>query len=181
MAFLDADGKSLDCATVSSVDQAVKKIACRGRPLGVGIDAPMWWSSHEGAGRKADYRIRNKYNIPSGTVQAANSLRGAALVGGMMLAVRLREKFHDIMITETHPKALLYAIKSDAAGFAKRFKIPDTWSNDHERDASIGAVCAREGFEGRWPLDLALQRCDSEQDPSNYWIAPMHYFWPELL
>lgn len=101
-----------------------------------------------------------------------------------MLAVRLREKFPDIMITETHPKALLLAIESDTAGFAKKFKIPDgVWNNEHERDASIGTVCAREGFKSKrsWPLDLALERYDSEQDPSRYWIAPVHYFWPECF
>lgn len=181
LAFLDADGKSLDCATVSSVDEAVEQIVCRGRPLGVGIDAPMWWSSHEGAGREVDDRIRKKYRIPSGTVQTANSLRGAALVGGMMLAVRVREKFSGTMITETHPKALLLALQSDETNFAERFKIPTAYSNEHERDASIGAVCAREAFEGRWTFNLARKRYDSEQDPLNYWLAPMHYFWPEPL
>ena len=181
LAFLDADGKSLDCTTVSSVDEAVEQIVCRGGPLGMGIDAPMWWSSHEGAGREADDRIRSKYRISPGTVQTANSLRGAALVGGMMLAIRVREKFPDTMITETHPKALLHALKSNETDFAERFKILTTWSNDHERDASIGAVCAREGFKGRWTIDLARQRYKSEQDPFSYWLEPMHYFWPELL
>lgn len=181
LAFLDETGKQLICDSVSSVDQAIAKIVSKGAPLGLGIDAPMWWSSREAAGRKADKRIRTKYKIPSGTVQSANSLQGAALVGGAMLAFRIREKFPDTRITETHPKALLHALNLDGAGFAERFEIPTDWNNEDERDALIGAVCAREGFEGRWRFDLACHRDDSEQDPSSYWLAPMHYFWLEDL
>lgn len=181
LAFLDMAGKELKCDTVSSVDEAVTQIVRNGPPLGLGIDAPMWWSSQECAGRIADNKIRTRYRILSGTVQSVNSLRGAALVGGMMLAQRIREKFPDTKITETHPKALLFALKLNDTGFAERFKTPTDWCNDHERDATIGAVCAREGFVGRWTFDLAQQRYESEQDPSSYWLAPMHYFWPESL
>ena len=191
LAFLDAVGKQLSCDTVSSVDEAIEQIVRRGAPLGLGIDAPMWWSSRVGAGRKADDRIRRKYRrdgMPPGKVQTANSLQGAALVGGMLLALRIRETFPDTRITETHPKAVLYAfeplpeIESQERSFAERFDVPvDCWRDEHQRDAIIAAVCAREGFEGRWTFDLAQQRCESEQDPSSYWLAPMHYFWPESL
>jgi hypothetical protein len=51
---------------------------------------------------------------------------------------------------------------------------------EHKRDAVISAVAAREGFEGRWIKDLSLNRYPSEQDPSQYWLAPIHYFWPQL-
>lgn len=180
LAFLDSCGGS-ECLTASSVDEAVERIACKGEPLGIGIDAPMWWSSRRGAGRKADERLREKYRIHSGTVQSPNSLRGAALVGGAMLAFRVRQRFPCARITEAHPKALLQALKQDGPGFAANFRICITWRNEHERDALIAAVCAREGFEERWTADLAAQRYDSEQDPKSYWLAPMHYFWPERI
>ena len=54
-------------------------------------------------------------------------------------------------------------------------------SNEHERDAVVAAVCAREGCEGRWPTDLAEQRSLHEQNPQAYWLAPMSYFWPESV
>src|SRR5260370_207276 len=71
-------------------DEAVGKITSR--PLGVGVDAPLWWSSGRSAEREADRWIRRKHGISSGTVQTANSLRGAALVQGVMFVSRLREK-----------------------------------------------------------------------------------------
>ena len=86
VALLDAGSGELEFATVSSVDEAVERIVSRGEPLGLGIDAPMWWSSDGGGRRKADERIRKRYGIHPGTVQSPNSLRGAALVGGAMLA-----------------------------------------------------------------------------------------------
>ena len=65
--------------------------------------------------------------------------------------------------------------------FAARYGIQTNWGNEHERDAAIAAVCAREGFEGRWPTDLAKQRDRSEQNPRAYWLASMAYFWPEAV
>ena len=109
VALLDASGE-LEFATVSSVDEAVERIVSRGEPLGLGIDAPMWWSSDGGGRRKADKRIRKRYDIHPGTVQSVNSLRGAALVGGAMLAFRIRQRFPGARITEAHPKALLKAL-----------------------------------------------------------------------
>lgn len=187
LAFIDDTSGDVSCQRVSSVDEAVEAIkeTCgKDEPLGVGIDAPMWWSSGEASRRNADRWIRDRYGIGSGTVQSPNSLRGAALVGGMMLAYRLRDEFPGIRITESHPKALLIAgglEDLDNQDFARKFRIsvrsdPD---NEHERDAAVAAVCAREGFSKRWSNDLAQDRHESEQDPRRYWLAPMHYFWPD--
>ena len=64
-----------------------------------------------------------------------------------MLAFRIREVFPDTRITEVHPKVLLRTLGFDDTSFIERFTISVNWSNQHERDAAIGAVCAREGFE----------------------------------
>lgn len=201
MAFIDAQG-GIDCNTVSSVDDAVKFIAAKKvEPYGLGIDAPMWWSSRKGGGRKVDEKLRRAYGIPSGTVQQPNSLRGAALIGGAMLAFRIRNKYPEIHITESHPKALLRAFDSKNSEELQEARIcilealdlcakdvlnefPTSgkrFRNDHERDAIIAAVCAREGFSSSWSTDLACDRYCKEQSPGQYWLKPMHYFWPESL
>ena len=117
LAFVDVSGH-VNCTTVSSVDEAIKKITAVGEPLALGIDAPMWWSGCEGASRMADARLRKRYGIQSGTIQSGNSLRGAALIGGALLASRIRETFPSVRITESHPKALLLAMGLDEARFA---------------------------------------------------------------
>jgi len=43
----------------------------------------------------------------------------------------------------------------------------------------LAALAARERFTGRWTRDLTLERFPEEQDPSAYWLAPMHYWWFE--
>ena len=108
LAFLDASGE-LECSTVSSVEEAVERIANTGEPLGLGIDAPTWWSANESGWRMADCRLRERYPAASGSVLSVNSLRGAALAGGMMLASRVRKAFPAVVITESHPKVLFGA------------------------------------------------------------------------
>ena len=107
LALLSASGE-VSTACVSCADEAVAKIDSP--PLGVGVDAPLWWSSGPSSDRKADQWIRKKYGIRSGTVQTANSLRGAALVQAAMFILRLREKFPAVRVTEAHPKAVALAL-----------------------------------------------------------------------
>ena len=131
----------------------------------------------------ADHRLRKAYAwIRSGTVQSVNSLRGAALAGGALLASWMREEDPGLGITEAHPKALLLALDMDGAVFAKRFGIRNVWGDDeHQRGAAVAAVCAREGFQRNWPLDLANHRDRLEQNPKSYWLAPVSCWWPERI
>ncbi|MYG42392.1 MAG: DUF429 domain-containing protein, partial [Rhodobacteraceae bacterium] len=126
--------------------------------LGMGIDAPMWWSSKPGGGRKSDDLIR-KNVIEKSTVFSGNSLTGAALIGGMLLALRNREKYPQVKITESHPKALLQTLIKKETGettrkelknemtkmrqkFPEMFQISNGWpSNEDEQDAAVASVC----------------------------------------
>lgn len=174
LAFLFSDGNSkthlVDCG-----DDAVKLI--ERRPAGAGVDAPLWWSSGRSADREADKWIRRTHGIAAGTVQTANSLRGAALVQGQMFVQRLREKFPHVPVTETHPKAMAIALGGWNSPCVLAYGLGET-SSEHERDAVLSAVAAREGFSGRWDRDLTEFRSLSEQDPKTFWLGPIHYFWP---
>ena len=124
LAFLDASG-GLECTTVSSVDEATGRIIQQGEPLALGIDAPMWWSSGKGGGRRADEMLRKRYGIPSGTVQSVNSLRGAVLVGGTMLAFRVRREFRSTRITAAQ-RGWLHLLPQTIAGWFTRYRGPGT-------------------------------------------------------
>jgi predicted nuclease with RNAse H fold len=178
--------KSDDSAHTSCVDCADEAIQVvlqhvNSTPAGVGVDSPLWWSSGRSGDRLADMWLREKYGFSGGQVQTANSLRGAALVQGAMFVQRMREHFPNIGVTETHPKAVYKALgMKNWAAFIERFSLTVEVRTEqaHERDAVISAVAAREGFEHRWPRDLGKSRHASEQDPSTFWLAPVHYFWP---
>jgi predicted nuclease with RNAse H fold len=168
--------------TVDCADDAVQLIHERFDLdlFGIGIDAPMWWSSGPSGARQADTWIRSRYKLSGGQVQTCNSLQGAVLVQGAMFLKRMRERLPGVPATECHPKVLLKVLTSDKwSAFAKAFGVPAECGNEHERDALISAIAAREGFQGKWPRDLSLDRQIAEQDPSAYWLAPVHYFWPE--
>lgn len=181
IAILPDDGEP-ETACVDCAGEAVAYVRTRlnRAPAGVGVDAPLWWSSGRSGDRAADQWLRENCGLSGGQVQAANSLRGAALTQGAMFVQRLREAFPRVPVTESHPKALLKVFADGKwQGFARRFGLTGiTPRDDNQRDALIAAVSAREGFQGRWPNDLSLNRLASEQDPSSYWLAPVHYYWP---
>lgn len=176
------EGNQSQTSSVDCADDAIDFVRRHldGTPAGVGVDAPLWWSSGHSGDRKADQWLRKQYKLSGGEVQATNSLRGAALVQAAMFIQRMREIYPAVPVTESHPKALLKALtQGDWKAFAGRFGLITGISNDHERDALIAAVSAREGFQQRWHHDLSINRLPSEQDPRKYWLAPVHYFWPE--
>jgi predicted nuclease with RNAse H fold len=179
VAVLEGDG-NYETFRVDCADEAVEFI--RERPAGIGIDCPLWWSSARGSDRKADKWLRAK-GIPSGTVQTANSLRGAALVQGVMLAVRVRERHGLVPISEAHPKALVRALglyQRPWSELALRFGLKGREPrSEHERDALLAAVAARNGVTGIWRRDLAVERGAGELNPKRMWFGEVSYFWPD--
>jgi hypothetical protein len=112
-------------------------------------------------------------------------LKGAAIVQGLLLAMRLRGVDPDCVVTETHPKALLIALRMSPASWDR---ISGFFSlvgmeprTEHERDALIGAAVAREATAGRWTIDLSMSRNADELDPKQLWFGPVNYFWPEVV
>ena len=180
-------GDALVSGIVSSVDEALDfyRSHLKGSaPSAAGIDAPLWWSSGRSGGRKVDCSLRQRYSLTGGQVQQTNSLRGAAVLQAAMLIVRLRTAYPGLLITETHPKALLRgAFGDNFPGFAQKFGLTVTPQTEHERDAAIGAIAARQAFSSprAWKHDLSLDRYPAEQDPKSYWLAPVSYIWPEAL
>jgi predicted nuclease with RNAse H fold len=111
-------------------------------PLALGIDCPLWWSSLKGGERQVDVLLRRKYRDNIGqSVQSLNSLPGAVLVQGMMLACEARKHWKEVKITETHPRALLKAMHLDREPWSTvtgKFNL-----NGPERTIPIGAACCR--------------------------------------
>ena len=177
IAVLRDDG-SFDTTIVSCADEAIGWL--KQEPTAAGIDAPLWWSSGRSGDRKADQFLRQQYKISAGTVQPANCLRGAALVQGVMLLHLLCERFPGLSVTETHPKALLKALKISRVKVADHFGVrSDMPQTEHEHDALLGAIAAREGYLKRWTYNLAAHRFSSEQDPTKCASSPIAYWWPE--
>jgi predicted nuclease with RNAse H fold len=188
VALLEPNG-SFRSSVVSCADEAVSWLkrtdACI---LAAGVDAPLWWSSGMSGDRKVDKFLRERFHISGGTVQPANSLRGAVLIQGVMLAIRLRKCFPSLAITESHPKALLKALKVDKndqralwATISEQFILKgEAPRTEHETDALLGAVAAREGSACAWTVDLAKRERETcEQDNASLPWGPVCYWWPD--
>ena len=158
---------AVDCA-----DQAFDKMKehltrKNGELVAAGIDVPLYWA-RTGNDRKSDKHVRNTSKAGS-TVQAANSLKGACLMQGFLLALKIEDEYPNCMITETHPKALLKM--ND-----KEKKYEKITCNEHERDARISAWAAAQCF--RFGGKKNLFECDQEEDIYIFLKKTM-YWWPK--
>lgn len=154
-----------------AVSAAIAAIPAGGNILCAGIDSPLFWPVS--GPRDADLAVRASIRDAgathaAGTVQDVNSLRGACLVQGVMGALKLRELYPALPITEAHPKALQWLLPK-VEGFSS--------TSDHERDAFLAAIAAWATAHKRsdWH-DLLLTEGASYSPISQ----PLHYFFPTL-
>ena len=153
--------------------------------LGVGVDAPLWWSSGESGARHADRWLRGRYPKARNSVMLINSIFGGVLIQGFLFAAELRQRFPNVSVTEAHPKLVLHAKEWLFAVLASEFglrvdsEIFDE-ANDDRRDAVIAALAAREGFSSNWTHDLAdLRPLCGEQAAPDRALIPVSYWWFE--
>lgn len=138
-----------------AVGQALESVPNGAAVAAAGIDAPLFWTPD--GKRTVDATIRRVLRArgapsPGGTVQQLNSLRGACLVQGIAAAMLLRRHDSRILLTETHPKALLWCLGVARRGYAPSavstrdlntlISLSTTPRSEHERDAAISCVAA---------------------------------------
>ena len=141
------------CGTADHAEAAYEAATqCEGATINaVGIDAPLFWNP--AGDRRADQMLRKAITQrggSGGTVNSVNSLRGACLVQGMLVAMLCRQKSGgELPITEAHPKALLWLLgKGGPSGVSmgdlgEYVRAEASHGNiEHERDAVLGAVAA---------------------------------------
>ena len=172
--------------TVSSIDKAMRwaDAECGDEiPVSAGIDTLLHWSGGLAGWRRADCFLKKTYPEASASVMAPNSLRGAMAVGGVGLALRLRERWPSIALTETHPKVLFYALRGSrytdvataALWFVEKHDLQPISGtiDEHQFDALISAWAAREGRMRQWG-DL----CQPHSADMIFPAGPVSYLWP---
>jgi len=180
------DGERLIASTVSTVDDAVEwsvKICGSRQPVAAGIDTLLHWATAKSGMRPCDLHLRDRYRPVRNSVMAPNSLYGAMAIGGMALAMRLREVWSEIMLNETHPKVLLHELKvqrynsESVATAIKQFMdragcTDGGIQGEHQFDAALSAWATREGLENNWE-DLA-----EDKQGLLFPVGPVRYLWP---
>jgi hypothetical protein len=187
------DGVCVTAASVGTVDAAMNWAvdSCGSRrPIAAGIDTLLHWATDQNGGlRPCDLGLRKKYQPIERSVMAPNSLYGAMAIGGMALAFRLRAKWPELELNETHPKVLLHALGGpryeqkrqetvDAAiqWFVSRAHcIQGKLQGEHELDAALSAWATREGVVEGWP-DIVGNSVDLL-----FPVGTVRYLWPEAI
>lgn len=159
------DGGKVTSATVSSVDEAVNWARTKAGsrvPSAAGIDTLLHWTTARGGWRPCDRWLRTTYPAMVNSFMSPNSLFGAMGIGGMALAIRLREVWPGIALNETHPKVLLHArggqryrpdTVSDAAQWFGKHAGLDLARviGEHALDAVLSGWATMAGVTEGWP------------------------------
>lgn len=189
------DGDAVVFGTVSTVDAAMAWVVecLSGRtPTAAGIDTLLHWSGGRSGDRYAEGILRALYSDARQSVISPNSLYGSMAVGGMALGFKLRARFPELPLNETHPKLLArHFAGSLPKGADRRTDERRAWmarelpnadvrqANDHEVDAIVSAWATRAAMrswakrQNAW-RDLAAECSDAITPLSN-----VHYFWPK--
>ena len=134
------------------------------RPIAAGIDTLLHWATSKSGTRPCDFQLRNKYPLMKNSIVSPNSLRGAMAIGGMALAIKLRQEWPELVLNETHPKVLLQARwgqrydpedHKTVEAAIQRFVNPRHYTEakiegEHELDAALSASATREGLAEGW-------------------------------
>jgi predicted nuclease with RNAse H fold len=182
------EGGRVLSATVSSVEEAMSWTvsACDGRePAAAGIDTLLHWSDGASGWRPADKWLRMVYPAAQSSILSPNSLFGSMVIGGMALALRLRLRWPDIRLNETHPKVLAFAFRgqrhrdADIAAVVEWFALHSQldlggYRSGHEFDAVLSAWATRTGLADGW-VDLV-----SDDTSLLFPAGKASYLWPQF-
>lgn len=178
--------RTVAVATVSSVSDAVAwaLAECGSKyPLAAGIDTLLHWCDGRSGWRPADLALRQSYPSARSSILSPNGLFGSMAIGGMALAMRLREHWPDLILNESHPKVLFYALagqryRPNEIDAAIRWFLAHSGldsnqvRNEHELDALISAWATRFGMSQGWS-DLV-----GEDRSLIFPAGRVQYLWP---
>ncbi|WP_157198109.1 hypothetical protein [Methylomonas sp. DH-1] len=133
--------------------------------IGLGVDTLSCWCTGDRGWRPADIWLRKKYPEVRNSVMSPNTLSGSMGINGMSVLIEVLKNKRNLILSETHPKVLYYAlnkIKYDYKSnylnmdlfLSKEIGIPIKTNNDHEWDAVISAYTLLNGILGKWTRDL---------------------------
>lgn len=179
---------ALRVETLPNVEAVSRRVEAVGDLTGVGVDTLTCWSTGPGGWRPADRWLRAAYPEVRPSVASPNALYGSMSVSGMAVLVALRQRRPDLLVTETHPKVLRWAVwgrrhrydeaREMDADLSALVGLPVRTANDHEWDAAVSAHAARCAFRGAWAHDLhQLPTAEGERLVAP--CGPTRYAWPD--
>jgi hypothetical protein len=157
--------------------------------LALGVDTLTCWSTGPGGWRPADRWLRARYEAVRNSVMTPNGLAGSMGINGMSVLLAMRAKYPRVIVVETHPKVLYWALEQKKYNYASAKPEMErvlceshaamvATANEHEWDAAISAFAAACGVRGHWTRDLHTL----PTSPDERIVTPCgatNYYWPE--
>jgi hypothetical protein len=194
LAFLtvkDSKPDKILIKTLPNPESVIGEILNIGNIIGLGVDTLSCWSTGDGGWRPADTWLRAKYQKVQNGVATPNYLSGAMSINGMSVLIEVAKNLRGIILSETHPKVLYYALTQKKYYYANdsdkmniflsdKLDLKITTKNDHEWDAAISAYALFMGVTGAWKFDL--HKLDIRANERI--VKPCgktYYYWPVEL
>ncbi len=189
LSLVDGRPETAQTRTFQTAHEVIEYIEGLGTVAALGVDTLTCWSTGAGGWRPADRWLRDRYKSIRNSVMTPNGLAGSMGLNGMSVLIATRWRLPDVMIVETHPKVLYWALANRRYDYqATRNEMERmlceacaatlTTANEHEWDAALSALAAARGLLGEWTTDLhALPIGRGER-----LISPCrrtNYYWPE--
>jgi len=189
LSLVDGRAEAARTRTFQTTYEVIQYMEGLGTVAAIGVDTLTCWSTGAGGWRPADRWLRDRYKNVRNSVMTPNGLAGSMGLNGMSVLLATRSRLPDVMIVETHPKVLYWALANRKHNYqATRDQMESMLcevcavtletANEHEWDAALSALAAARGFLGEWTTDLhALPTRSGER-----LISPCgrtNYYWPE--
>ena len=191
LAFLEIQDfipTKIEILTVNNAESVISKISGYSNLIGLGVDTLSCWSTGNSGWRPADIWLRNKYHDVLNSIMSPNTLSGSMGLNGMSVLIEISRKSKTVILSETHPKVLYFALTEERYDYdqnstkmdgylSKKLDLPIKTNNDHEWDAVVSAYALLMGIKKLWPLDLhTLPTTENERIVTP--CGKTHYFWP---
>jgi hypothetical protein len=180
------DGAEVQTATVISVSAAIGWFVERcgsKEPVGAGIDTLLYWCDGTAGRRDFDQVLHQAYPAAPLDVLGPYGLTGRMIMGGMAMALRLRQRWPGIRLNEAHPNVLAFTFRQERHRDGD-LKGAVEWMAGHsglnltrvqnggELNAVLAAWATREGLSQGW-FDCVVD------DPAMLFPAgKVSYLWP---
>jgi hypothetical protein len=180
---------SISISTLPNAEAVIQEIQVND-VIGLGVDTLSCWSTGHSGWRPADLWLRQKYQTVLLSVMSPNTLSGSMGINGMAVLIEAAQKSTSIVLSETHPKVLYYALTEQKYNYSENSEKMDSFlsaklgglsiktTNDHEWDAAISAYALFMGMTGGWENDLhklpLAEKCRIIRP-----CGPTFYYWPD--
>jgi hypothetical protein len=144
---------ALSTVLLDTTEDVIARIDSLSAVQALGVDTLTCWSTSSGGWRPADRWLRARYLSARPGVMTPNALAGSMGLNGMAVVIATRKRFPTVVVTETHPKVLYFALAKQRyeyrtskavmdAMLARALGVSVTLNSDHEWGLS-GISCVR--------------------------------------